>query len=87
MSGELCEDENFRSAPEERFVSAMLQILAGLIMEITFRFKAIEKVHDKFGFVSGVKMYEMSLNDLRVKAGDLADTYSVDINNSEIIFK
>ena len=54
-------------------------------MELSTRFKALEKINDKFGFLSGSKINEMDMNELKIKRRQLADIYREDINKSELI--
>ncbi len=84
---ELCEDEAVTLTPEELFIASMLQISDKLIMEMSTRFKSLENINDKFGFLNGGQINEMTLDDLKLKAGELADTYKEDLNKKELIFE
>lgn len=87
MYDELCEDEAVTRTPEELFIASMLQISDRLIMEMSTRFKSLENINDKFGFLNGGQINEMTLDDLKLKAGELADTYKEDLNKKELIFE
>uniref|UniRef100_A0A0A9Z2A6 Zinc finger MYM-type protein 1 n=1 Tax=Lygus hesperus TaxID=30085 RepID=A0A0A9Z2A6_LYGHE len=87
MYDELCEDEAVTRTPEELFIASMLQISDRLIMEMSTRFKSLENINDKFGFLNGGQINEMTLDDLKLKAGELADTYKEDLNKKELILE
>lgn len=52
MSNELCGDE----APKSTKQLYMLEIIDRMIVELSDRFKALDNINSKFGFLNGVRI-------------------------------
>lgn len=86
MPDELCNDEAPASV-ENVYQVAMLEIIDRMITELSDRFEALNNVNSMFGFLSGVKIEKMQIADLKIKAEELANIYSADLNIEEFKFE
>ncbi|ESO03942.1 hypothetical protein HELRODRAFT_172977 [Helobdella robusta] len=84
MADELCNDEALTSV-ENMYQVTMLEIINRVITELNDRFESLNNVNSMFGFLSGVKIEEMQTADLKIKAENLANIYSADLNIDEFI--
>ncbi|ESN93267.1 hypothetical protein HELRODRAFT_181211 [Helobdella robusta] len=86
MADELCNDEALTSV-ENMYQVTMLEIIDIVITELSDRFESLNNVNSMFGFLSGVKIEEMQTADLKIKAENLANIYSADLNIDEFMFE
>ncbi|ESO00440.1 hypothetical protein HELRODRAFT_175871 [Helobdella robusta] len=86
MADELCNDEALTNV-ENMYQVTMLEIIDRVITELSDRFESLNNVNSMFGFLSGVKIKEMQTADLKIKAENLANIYSADLNIDEFMFE
>ncbi|ESO05701.1 hypothetical protein HELRODRAFT_171362 [Helobdella robusta] len=86
IADELCNDEALTSV-ENMYQVTMLEIIDRVITELSDRFESLNNVNSMFGFLSGVKIEEMQTADLKIKAENLANIYSADLNIDEFMFE
>ncbi|ESN98835.1 hypothetical protein HELRODRAFT_162295 [Helobdella robusta] len=86
MADELCNDEALTSV-ENMYQVTMLEIIDRVITELSDRFESLNNINSMFGFLSGVKIEEMQTADLKIKAENLANIYSADLNIDEFMFE
>ncbi|ESO05707.1 hypothetical protein HELRODRAFT_171369 [Helobdella robusta] len=86
IADELCNDEALTSV-ENMYQVTMLEIIDRVITELSDRFESLNNVNSTFGFLSGVKIEEMQTADLKIKAENLANIYSADLNIDEFMFE
>lgn len=87
MPDEMCDDEISDSHVEELFRMSLLEVIDRFTMELSTRFEALENINEKFGFLSGVQMYEMEVKDLKSKSAALASIYNRDLDKEEFMFE
>ncbi|ESO00114.1 hypothetical protein HELRODRAFT_176425 [Helobdella robusta] len=86
MADELCNDEALTSV-ENMYQLTMLEIIDRVITELSDRFESLNNVNSMFGFLNDVKIEEMQTADLKIKAENLANIYSADLNIDEFMFE
>lgn len=93
MPDELCKDE-VSACVEDLHKAAMLEVIDRLIMVTGLntgnrsnRFKALENINNKSGFLSAVQIHNIEVEDLKVKAAELGKIYNTNHNKEEFILK
>lgn len=83
MSGELASDEAHLLDANAKLRIGLIQVLDAIIIQIEKRFVALTEVADDFSFLNGSLIQNMTINNLKKSATDLAIKYPFDLNADE----